>query len=159
MNFYEFTQNNSGGSFDVNENVAHRVIIEANSEEEANKKFETLIEDQSSSCPCCGDRWYAEGNLLDLDRLKKDGYETYAYTHYKEYEKRWFDMYGHFNRKEDPYLYVKYTIKHYGAKVYPQTIEQYAEIMAQSYGWTTPDCIIHFSDGKKTLINKKITDS
>jgi len=28
-NFYEFNQNNSGGYFDVDENVCHRVIIEA----------------------------------------------------------------------------------------------------------------------------------
>ena len=33
--FYEFNQNNSGGHFDVDENVCHRVIIEAMDEKHA----------------------------------------------------------------------------------------------------------------------------
>jgi hypothetical protein len=35
--FYQFTQNNSGGSFLVNEKVGHYVIIEADSADQANE--------------------------------------------------------------------------------------------------------------------------
>ena len=35
--FYEFNQNNSGGFFDVDENVCHRVIIEANNPKQIDK--------------------------------------------------------------------------------------------------------------------------
>lgn len=55
--FYLFTQNNSGGDFDVDENVCHHVIIEANDESYAKQLFEPMIEDQSGSCECCGPRW------------------------------------------------------------------------------------------------------
>jgi hypothetical protein len=63
--FYTFNQNNSGGVFDVDERVAHYVIVEANSAEEANKIAETkgIYFDGVSKghdCACCGDRWYAQ---------------------------------------------------------------------------------------------------
>jgi hypothetical protein len=35
MKFYMFDQNNSGGEFDVDENVAHHVVIEARDENHA----------------------------------------------------------------------------------------------------------------------------
>ena len=70
--FYEFSQNNSGGHFDVDENVCHRVIIEAMDEKHAVALFEPMIENQSGSCPCCGDRWSPEyANAINLDEYKK----------------------------------------------------------------------------------------
>ena len=42
--FYEFNQNNSGGHFDVDENVCHRVIIEAMDEKHAVALFEPMID-------------------------------------------------------------------------------------------------------------------
>ena len=36
--FYHFSQNNSGGSFDISETLAHHVIIEAHSAEDANNR-------------------------------------------------------------------------------------------------------------------------
>lgn len=38
--FYDFSQNNSGGYFIVNERVCHRLLIEADSESEAISKCE-----------------------------------------------------------------------------------------------------------------------
>lgn len=38
--FYEFLQNDSGGRFDVDERVCHRLFIEANSDDEAVSKAE-----------------------------------------------------------------------------------------------------------------------
>jgi len=61
--YFHFSQNNSGGSFDVDDKVAHHVIIQARSPEEANRLainvgiyFEGCSTGQD--CSCCGDRWY-----------------------------------------------------------------------------------------------------
>lgn len=60
--FYTYRQNNSYGVFDVNDDVKHYVIIEANSAKEADEKAERigLYFDgvkKGRDCPCCGDRW------------------------------------------------------------------------------------------------------
>ena len=62
--FYCYNQNNSGGSFILDESVSHFVIIEAYSAKEANAKAEDvgIYFDGCSTgqdCRCCGDRWYA----------------------------------------------------------------------------------------------------
>lgn len=62
--FYEFTQNNSGGVFDISDTLAHYVIIEAYSADQANQIAESLGIyfngcDDDTDCPCCGDRWYS----------------------------------------------------------------------------------------------------
>ena len=61
--FYELTQNNSGGSFEVNEKLAHLLFIEADSVEEACLFAESLGcywdgVDEGWDCDCCGDRWH-----------------------------------------------------------------------------------------------------
>ena len=61
--FYEFHQNNSGGSFVFNEDLSYKVIIEARSADEANRKAEEIGIyfngcDDGTDCSCCGDRWY-----------------------------------------------------------------------------------------------------
>jgi hypothetical protein len=61
--FFTFNQNNSGGKFVEDKDVAPYVVIEAESAEEANTKAEEIgiyFEgvDAGSDCPCCGDRWY-----------------------------------------------------------------------------------------------------
>ncbi|UTS52156.1 hypothetical protein [Synechococcus phage BUCT-ZZ01] len=60
--FYEFNQNNSGGHFDISDTLAHFVIIEAYSADQANQIAESLSIyfngcDDDTDCPCCGDRW------------------------------------------------------------------------------------------------------
>jgi len=62
--FFTFRQNNSGGSFDISETVAHNVIIEAHSAKEANAHAEDIGIyfdgcETGADCNCCGDRWYA----------------------------------------------------------------------------------------------------
>ena len=63
MPFYEFHQNNSGGSFITSDKLAEFVIIEAENSKLANNKAEDLgvyfngCED-GTDCACCGDRWY-----------------------------------------------------------------------------------------------------
>ena len=63
--FYQFRQNNSGGSFDHSEadGIGWLVVIEANSADHANQRAERigLYFDGCSDgidCSCCGDRWY-----------------------------------------------------------------------------------------------------
>lgn len=61
--FYTFIQNNSGGFFDADDDVAPYVIIEAGSAKKANARamdkgiyFNGVS--KGMDCPCCGDRWY-----------------------------------------------------------------------------------------------------
>lgn len=63
--FYTFAQNNSGGQFILKNNkISEYVIIEADSDIEANKKAEDIGIyfdgcDKNIECDyCCGDRWY-----------------------------------------------------------------------------------------------------
>ena len=60
--FYTYIQCNSGGRYEVNEDVKQYVIIEADSAEKANNKAEDLGiyfngVMKGIDCPCCGDRW------------------------------------------------------------------------------------------------------
>jgi hypothetical protein len=59
--FYRYDQNNSGGSFETNDNVACNVIIEAESAKEADARAEEVgiyFDDNCQiDCPCCGSRW------------------------------------------------------------------------------------------------------
>lgn len=60
--FYHYDQNNSGGSFDIDDNVTLNVIIEAENAMEADMIAERIgiyfngVEDDMD-CECCGDRW------------------------------------------------------------------------------------------------------
>ena len=76
LKWYEFTQNNSGGYFEVDENVCHRMLIEASSFDEALEKAESLRcywngVSVGIDCPCCGDRqshyWEETINLSNYD--------------------------------------------------------------------------------------------
>ncbi len=157
--FYEFTQNNSGGYFDVDDNVCNRVIIEAFDEKQAQKIFEPMIKNQSPSCPCCGDRWMIDyPNEIDLLKWKKTGYSVGVYHGiYANVEQRWFDLYSKFPRLEEPAWQIEpKRFKEFSGKIYFESIEQYCQFLADEYGWTTPDIRIHFLNGtKKEIYSKK----
>jgi hypothetical protein len=82
MSFFNFRQNNSGGSFDVDETLCGSLYIEADSIEEANEKALELgvyfngVED-GIDCSCCGDRWHEpydeedESNILYVSSYDK----------------------------------------------------------------------------------------
>lgn len=59
--FYHYSQNNTGGSFTLNEaaGITHHVIIEAIRAKHANELAEQigLYFDGSGDCGCCGNRW------------------------------------------------------------------------------------------------------
>ena len=62
--YYHFNQNNSGGSFVINDTgLSDNVIIEAENANEANKIAENIGIYfngcyKGFDCDCCGDRWY-----------------------------------------------------------------------------------------------------
>lgn len=63
--FFPYDQNNSGGSYIVNEDrgISARMVIEADSADEANQRAEEIGMHFNGvangyDCPCCGDRWY-----------------------------------------------------------------------------------------------------
>jgi len=155
--FYEFNQNNSGGHFDVDENVCHRVIIEAVNANHAQSIFEPMIKNQSASCSCCGDRWSSyDPDEIDLEKWKKEGYSIGVYGGiYKNTEERWFKLYGKFPRLEEPKWMDTFSSKEFKGKIYFENIEQYCQFAANAWGWTVPDIRIHFLDGTKKDIFKK----
>jgi len=60
--FYTYHQNNSGGSFNVNDRVCPYVIIQAVSPRDADRRAEDIGiyfngVNEGNDCPCCGDRW------------------------------------------------------------------------------------------------------
>lgn len=68
--WYMFDQNNSGGSFRVNDDVTVYVLIQAASVKEANIKAEDIgiYFDGCSNgwdCDCCGDRWHEAHGAMD----------------------------------------------------------------------------------------------
>lgn len=67
--FYDYRQNNSGGSFYLDETVGHSVIVEAEDYEQANKRAKEigLYFDGAGDCPCCGNRWYAKRGRSEGD--------------------------------------------------------------------------------------------
>ncbi len=139
--FYAFDQNNSGGSFVVNDKLCHRVIIEADTEVEAINKAEILGVyfngvDLGMDCDCCGDRWYKPHELkfpLEYSSFtKKEAEElgkTYVCEVYKEKSKLSTD------KRE-----------RYGI-IFPYP-ESYARYMADNYGWTDPDVRIFYKNDK-----------
>lgn len=56
LKWFEFSQNNSGGNFVVDENVSEFVFVQAASAEDAIEIAEQFC-DNGDSCECCGDRW------------------------------------------------------------------------------------------------------
>lgn len=80
MKFYEFRQNNSGGSFEVNDTLASHVYLEAEDAEHANflaerKGIYFNGVAYGSDCQCCGDRWYSvdesEYDILECETLEE----------------------------------------------------------------------------------------
>lgn len=55
--FFTFSQNNSGGYFIINDDVASYLIIEAQTADEAVNKMNDITADYSEYCSCCGKRW------------------------------------------------------------------------------------------------------
>jgi hypothetical protein len=108
--FYEYDQNNSGGGFIMNDDVAVNVIIEADSTVEANAKAEEIgiyfDDDYDIDCECCGTRWsraYGDGDetpmiygtpVEDYNGSWTPYGKAYAHVYYKDGTKRSFTREG-----------------------------------------------------------------
>lgn len=74
MPFFHFSQNNSGGSFDLTDTLTHHVVIEAHDAAHANLRLEQLGGyfdgcAKEMDCDCCGDRWYPTSGKGDAEPL------------------------------------------------------------------------------------------
>ena len=82
--FYEYNQNNSGGSFDTNDDLDVITIIEAENAEQADERAEGVGIyfdgcEAGMDCDCCGDRWcraYGDGDVAPSTYGKPVSEET-----------------------------------------------------------------------------------
>lgn len=160
MKWFVFDQNNSGGSFVVNDKVCHRLFIEADSFDNAVEKAEELGcywngVDEGIDCPCCGDRWYKWEDTIDLDEYNNEGYRVGVYDKANA-KTRWNKKYGKYEVIEEPTWQEEYGIGEYTGKIRFRNVEEYAQYLADEYGWTTPDVRIYYHDGdvKEIFSNK-----
>jgi len=169
--FYEISQNNTGGSFVTDDKLCHRLFIEASSEDEAIAKAEDLGcywngVDEGADCPCCGDRWYPSGDGVDLEEMNKrwGGYEINEWLTDKGDAISDEDAIGSLKSRyaesewsTHPIVEKKYGSRRVIGKIKLYSIEQYAQIMADLYGWTKPDCRIFYKDGNvKEVYSSKL---
>jgi hypothetical protein len=163
--FYEFSQNNSGGSFVTDSNLCHILIIEASSSEEASNIAEDLgcywngVE-EGSDCPCCGDRWYNYPDFIDLEKINTQwkGYEYSKWIDNKEKPEEALERiksrYPKSEWLDEPKIESKYGSKRVIGRMKMNSIEEYAQVMADLYGWTKPDIRIFYKNGEAKEIFK-----
>lgn len=154
---FEYTQNNSGGTFEVDDKLCHRLFIEANDRAEAE---EIALElgvyfngcENGMDCDCCGDRWSEYADEIDHEELFNDGREVSIYSFVNDATvETWHSKYGEYKIIAEP---VKH--KHnVSGKIAFRSIEEYAQYLANEYGWTSPDARFYYLDGSVSEIYKK----
>ena len=154
LKWFMFDQNNSGGSFDVDDKVCHRLFIEAESFSDAVEKAEELGcywdgVDKGIDCSCCGDRWSKlNDSPIDIEKYKTEGYKAVVYDGiYAKAETRWGEKYGKYEVVEEPTWQKTYSCRKYVGKIRFRNVEEYAQYVADEYGWTTPDARIYYNNG------------
>lgn len=160
--FYAITQNNSGGSFVIDGKLCHRMFIEAESYNEAVRKAEGLgcywdgVED-GMDCRCCGDRWYRPDEVnLDGIVKKYGGYPVNKFIHNMDDATSVFRrMYEGMEWHEEPKESKKYDSPYVEGVVKLRSVEDYAQVLANMYGWTTPDARIFYRDGSMKEIFRR----
>ena len=164
MNWYNFSQNNSGGSFMVNDKVCNELYIEANTFDEAVLKAESLGcywdgVANGMDCACCGDRWSKwSDDPVDLDKYKTVGYSASIFDGiYQNTVSEWDRRYGKYEVVEAPEFIQEYSVRQYKGRVKINNIEEYAQLISDEYGWTTPDARIYYNDGTvKEIFSNKV---
>lgn len=163
--FYEFDQNNSGGNFITNDRLCARVVIEADSSEDAMDKAEELGcywdgVSKGMDCGCCGDRWYPASGHMNIDAWKKEGYQVQVYDHIKGAVKVWNKKYGKYKVIKEPVWNKKYGTKSYTGNISFETIEEYLQFVTDEYdGWTNPGTRLFYKNGKvKEFRNNEYTE-
>jgi hypothetical protein len=163
--FYEISQNNSGGSFVTDDKLCHRLFIEAESSDEAASIAEDLGCywdgcETGYDCNCCGDRWYRPYNYgIDLEEMntKWNGYEVNEWVKNSSRETAIEDFKSRYEGMVwlvEPKIENKYGSDRVSGRVRLDNIEQYAQICANLYGWTSPDARIFYKSGEVKEIFK-----
>jgi hypothetical protein len=156
--FYEVNQNNSGGGFDVDDKLCHRLYIEAVSEDDAMNIAESLgcywngVE-EGMDCPCCGDRWYGVGEI-DLNKIntKWKGEEVSIWVRNDKSTddiiKEINTLYPNARWHAEPIVEKKYGSYRVVGRMLIDNIEQYAQLKSHLWGGNTkPDGRIFYKDG------------
>lgn len=60
LRWWTADQNNSGGYYIENQDVAAYVFVQASSAQEALSRIESVLDQYSEFCQCCGTRWSAD---------------------------------------------------------------------------------------------------
>jgi len=96
MRFFEFSQNNSGGRFEIDEakGIGSSVYIEARTANEANEKAERIGiyfdgVDEGRDCECCGDRWFRASEhsgekKIVLSEVYSFNWHPFVYVHHAD---------------------------------------------------------------------------
>lgn len=166
--FYQVDQNNSGGSFVTSDTLCHRLFIEANSDDEAAEIAERLGcywngVSEGQDCDCCGDRWHPPYDSIDLEKIntKWKGYEISQWLQANVSRETAVEnlkaMYPGATWIEEPILEKKYGSDRVIGRIKLDNIEQYAQVVANLYGWTKPDCRIFYLNGEvKEIYSQKL---
>ena len=73
---------------------------------------------------------------------------------YPDTKAEWNKKYGHYEIIERPKFVNDYG-RTYKGRIKIKNIEEYAQFMADSYGWTAPDARIYYRDGTVKEIFKR----
>ena len=76
---------------------------------------------------------------------------------YPDTKEKWNKRYGHYEIIERPKFVNDYG-RTYKGRIKIKNIEEYAQFMADSYGWTIPDARIYYKDGTVKEIFSKRSD-
>lgn len=87
--FFHFSQNNSGGFFEVTDTVAEGgCVFEADSPQEANDKAEAAGVFDFWSCECCGERfsrqWKSDEGFQTVEESVKWSFGKPTVVHFKD---------------------------------------------------------------------------
>lgn len=92
LKWFNFRQNNSGGSFYYDENVAKEVYVQAPSSDLADEIAQTKGiyfngVAEGCDCECCGDRWYGSSSVeaefpMEMVNVKVGGKYEWVYRDY-----------------------------------------------------------------------------
>jgi len=156
LKWFEFKQNNSGGRFIVNDKVCNKLLIEAVSFNEAVRKAEELGcywdgVSKGIDCSCCGDRWSKYDNKpVNIEKYKTEGYGVSIYgSILSDHKTEWNRKYGKYETIKNPTFRKGYSTNAvvYSGSIKFNNIEEYAQFMADEYGWTVPDIRIYYHNG------------
>jgi hypothetical protein len=149
-NFYEFNQNNSGGNFVTTDKLCHRVVIQADSYDEARTKALDMgiYFDGAGDCPCCGDRWHDYEATINVNEINVEGYQVTSYNS----EADWLARYGKFIIHVFPEYVYRYGSGRWEGRIRFLDLEDYLQFQANEYGWTKPDARVFYKDGQVSEI-------